>query len=57
MANPFMSPDGLWFGLLSQGQLLSTLMLLITAFLAWRQFRARPGAAAAIDSPPENPSS
>jgi phosphatidylglycerol:prolipoprotein diacylglycerol transferase len=57
ITNPFMSPDGLWFGVLSQGQLLSALMLLATAFLAWRQFRARPGAGAAIESSPHSPSS
>jgi phosphatidylglycerol:prolipoprotein diacylglycerol transferase len=57
MVNPFMSPDGLWFGLLSQGQLLSVVMLLATAFLAWRQFRARPGAMAAVESYPKSPSS
>jgi phosphatidylglycerol:prolipoprotein diacylglycerol transferase len=57
MANPFMSADGLWFGVLSQGQLLSAVMLLVTAFLAWRQFRARPGAGAAVESLPKSPSS
>jgi phosphatidylglycerol:prolipoprotein diacylglycerol transferase len=55
ISNPFMSPDGLWFGLLSQGQLLSVLMLLATAFLAWRQFRARPGAVAAVESSAKDP--
>jgi phosphatidylglycerol:prolipoprotein diacylglycerol transferase len=53
--NPFMSAGGLWFGVLTQGQLLSALMLLVTAFLAWRQFRARPGVAAAVESPPKSP--
>jgi len=37
----FREPDegiGFWFGAVTQGQLLSALMLLVTAFLAWRQF-------------------
>jgi len=37
----FREPDadiGFWFGSITQGQLLSGLMLLVTAFLAWRQF-------------------
>ncbi len=41
----FREPDadiGFWFGSITQGQLLSALMLLITAFLAWRQFISRP---------------
>jgi phosphatidylglycerol:prolipoprotein diacylglycerol transferase len=43
----FREPDediGFWFGTVTQGQLLSALMLLITAFLAWRQFLSRPRA-------------
>jgi phosphatidylglycerol:prolipoprotein diacylglycerol transferase len=47
----FREPDediGFWFGSITQGQLLSALMLLITAFLAWRQFIARPRAASAV---------
>jgi phosphatidylglycerol:prolipoprotein diacylglycerol transferase len=43
----FREPDediGFWFGAVTQGQLLSALMLLITAFLAWRQFLSRPRA-------------
>ena len=50
----FREPDediGFWFGSVTQGQLLSALMLLITAFLAWRQFYARPRAEAGIPSP------
>ncbi|MCE0483531.1 MAG: prolipoprotein diacylglyceryl transferase [Methylacidiphilales bacterium] len=41
----FREPDadiGFWFGAVTQGQLLSALMLLITAILAWRQFISRP---------------
>ena len=41
----FREPDediGFWFGGVTQGQLLSLVMLLIAAFLAWRQFIARP---------------
>ena len=41
----FREPDediGFWFGSVTQGQLLSALMLLITAMLAWRQFIGRP---------------
>ena len=54
----FRQPDediGFWFGAVTQGQLLSAAMLLVTAFLAWRQFSARPGAAAELtsDSKPE----
>jgi phosphatidylglycerol:prolipoprotein diacylglycerol transferase len=48
--NPAMTAGGFWFGAITQGQLLSGLMLLVTAFLAWRQFRARPAASASIDS-------
>jgi phosphatidylglycerol:prolipoprotein diacylglycerol transferase len=53
--NPLMSDSGYWFGVLTQGQLLSALMLLATALLAWRQFRARPRVGAGIDSPPPRP--
>ena len=48
--NPAMSANGFWFGTLTQGQLLSLVMLLITAFLAWRQFIARPRAASGVAS-------
>jgi len=41
-AHPAMSATGFWFGSITQGQLLSGLMLLITAVLAWRQFISRP---------------
>jgi len=41
----FREPDsdiGFWFGTITQGQLLSGIMLLVTALLAWRQFTSRP---------------
>ena len=41
----FRQPDadiGFWFGSITQGQLLSAIMLLVTAFLAYLQFFARP---------------
>ena len=41
----FREPDegiGYWFGTVTQGQLLSGVMLLATALLAWRQFISRP---------------
>lgn len=41
----FREPDadiGFWFGTITQGQLLSAVMLLLTGFLAWRQFISRP---------------
>jgi phosphatidylglycerol:prolipoprotein diacylglycerol transferase len=37
----FREPDadiGFWFETITQGQLLSGIMLLLTAILAWRQF-------------------
>lgn len=40
----FREPDsdiGFWFGTITQGQLLSGIMLLATALLAWRQFISR----------------
>ncbi len=43
----FREPDadiGFWFQSITQGQLLSGLMLLITAFLAWQQFSSPPKA-------------
>ena len=43
----FRQPDediGFWFGTITQGQLLSGVMLLVTAGLAWRQFVVRPRA-------------
>jgi phosphatidylglycerol---prolipoprotein diacylglyceryl transferase len=49
----FREPDegiGFWFGSITQGQLLSGLMLLVTALLAWRQFIARPAAESAVKS-------
>ncbi len=39
-----------WFGLITQGQLLSGIMLLITAVLAWRQFFARRPAESRLES-------
>lgn len=42
----FREPDtdiGFWFGTITQGQLLSGIMLLITILLAWRQFRSSSG--------------
>ena len=41
----FREPDaqiGFWFGSITQGQLLSAVMLLVTAGLAWHQFVWRP---------------
>lgn len=41
----FREPDadiGFWFGSITQGQLLSAVMLLITGMLAWRQFISSP---------------
>jgi phosphatidylglycerol:prolipoprotein diacylglycerol transferase len=41
----FRQPDedmGFWFGTITQGQLLSGIMLLATAILAWLQFFSRP---------------
>ena len=49
----FREPDadiGFWFGSITQGQLLSGLMLLLTAFLAWRQFFTRRSAKSALAS-------
>jgi phosphatidylglycerol:prolipoprotein diacylglycerol transferase len=43
----FREPDkeiGYWFDVVTQGQLLSAVMLLATALLAWRQFISRPRA-------------
>jgi len=34
--------NNFWFGTITQGQLLSGIMLLVTALLAWRQFFSRP---------------
>ncbi len=49
----FRMPDediGFWFGGITQGQLLSALMLLVTAVLAWLQFLARRAPDAALRS-------
>jgi phosphatidylglycerol:prolipoprotein diacylglycerol transferase len=49
----FREPDediGFWFGSITQGQLLSALMLLITGLLAWKQFIARPRAVSGLTS-------
>jgi len=55
----FREPDediGFWFGSITQGQLLSGIMLLVTALLAWRQFISRPGGGSGLNatvSPPQ----
>jgi len=46
---PFMV-DNKWFGLVSQGQALSGLMLLITAVLAYLQFFTRRAPDSRLDS-------
>jgi phosphatidylglycerol:prolipoprotein diacylglycerol transferase len=49
----FRQPDqdiGFWFGSITQGQLLSGIMLVVTAFLAWLQFFARPAPGSPIKS-------
>jgi len=49
----FREPDtniGFWFGSITQGQLLSAAMLLVTAFLVWRQFISRRGADSELNS-------
>jgi phosphatidylglycerol:prolipoprotein diacylglycerol transferase len=46
---PFMV-DNKWFGLVSQGQALSGLMLLITAVLAYLQFFSRRAKNSGVDS-------
>jgi phosphatidylglycerol:prolipoprotein diacylglycerol transferase len=54
----FREPDediGFWFGSITQGQLLSGAMLLITAFLAWRQFRVRPAEPSGVGSGARTP--
>jgi phosphatidylglycerol:prolipoprotein diacylglycerol transferase len=58
----FREPDsdiGFWFGAMTQGQLLSALMLLATGLLAWRQFISRRGIALGLNSDaataPKNP--
>ncbi|MCE0522717.1 MAG: prolipoprotein diacylglyceryl transferase [Methylacidiphilales bacterium] len=51
----FRQPDediGFWFRTITQGQLLSGLMLLITALLAWRQFFSRRETGSRVDSMP-----
>jgi len=58
----FRQPDadiGFWFGSITQGQLLSGIMLAATAVLAWRQFISRPGGGSELNSeanPPTPPS-
>jgi phosphatidylglycerol:prolipoprotein diacylglycerol transferase len=50
----FREPDegiGFWFGTITQGQLLSGVMLLATALLAWRQFISRPGVDSELNKP------
>ncbi len=54
----FREPDadiGFWFGTITQGQLFSGLMLLITAGLIWRQFFSRRVTASALSSGPSKP--
>lgn len=58
----FREPDadiGFWFGVITQGQLLSGLMLLATAILAWRQFISPSRAGSELNSstaiPPKKP--
>jgi phosphatidylglycerol:prolipoprotein diacylglycerol transferase len=54
----FRMPDediGFWFGAVTQGQLLSALMLLATAGLAWRQFIVRPAPVRGVDSENQSP--
>jgi phosphatidylglycerol:prolipoprotein diacylglycerol transferase len=49
----FREPDeqiGFWFGGITQGQLLSGAMLLVTMFLAWHQFVWRPPSETEIKS-------
>ncbi|MEI9999906.1 MAG: prolipoprotein diacylglyceryl transferase [Verrucomicrobiota bacterium] len=50
----FREPDegiGFWFGSVTQGQLLSTVMLLVTAGLVWRQFFWRRATVSGVSSP------
>ena len=56
----FREPDvqiGWWFGGITQGQLLSGFMLLVTAGLAWRQFISRSRAETEIKLQPPSASS
>jgi len=56
----FREPDagiGFWFGTITQGQLLSGIMLLATALLTWRQFISRPRAHSELNSSPPTQSS
>jgi phosphatidylglycerol:prolipoprotein diacylglycerol transferase len=49
----FREPDegiGFWFNVVTQGQLLSAIMLLATALLAWRQFISRRGAGSDLNN-------
>jgi phosphatidylglycerol:prolipoprotein diacylglycerol transferase len=49
----FREPDqdiGFWFGTITQGQLLSGIMLAATAFLAWLQFFSRRAATLSVES-------
>jgi len=47
--------NNFWFGTMTQGQLLSGIMLLVTALLAWRQFFSRRGTGSRLDSDLRNP--
>jgi phosphatidylglycerol:prolipoprotein diacylglycerol transferase len=54
----FRQPDadiGFWFGAITQGQLLSGIMLVSTALLAWRQFFSRRETGSQLDSDPRQP--
>ncbi|HEY0255921.1 MAG TPA: prolipoprotein diacylglyceryl transferase [Candidatus Methylacidiphilales bacterium] len=59
LGEQFREPDsdiGFWFGTITQGQLLSSVMLLATAVLAWRQFISRPGVHSELNPPVTTPS-
>jgi len=54
----FRQPDadiGFWFGSITQGQLLSGIMLSVTAFLAWLQFFSRRNTASQVSSGSRQP--
>jgi prolipoprotein diacylglyceryltransferase len=54
----FRQPDediGFWFGSITQGQLLSGLMLAITAVLAYFQFFSRRATGSRLDFDPRKP--
>jgi phosphatidylglycerol:prolipoprotein diacylglycerol transferase len=54
----FREPDegiGFWWNTITQGQLLSAIMLVATAFLAWRQFISRPAPGSELNAEPAPP--